>query len=541
MKLGIVDRFLLQMMLEEGKSTSEIANALGISSRMVQYLRKNPVPEEDREEKKIREFIERNPFLPPSKVASRLNVSLYKVYKVIKRLLDVPQQTEEDRRGLALAEELINRGEVARAARLITMITLMPQDHRILMKIPDELLPPSYVLSKFRYRLVNWGSNLGQLERELLDYLERLKEEGLLLYYYQGQILRLSILNMEAMFEEVLEFYRKHRKKIFRLPYGIRINLIAPIVEASVNLSHRGIYSHLLRYLEDRIKGDNFENGWHRSITRQVFFSALNHLGMFDRIHLLEESDNPVVRALYYLGAGLYEKVIRIEPSTDNRLYRFYLFLLKNMARLMLGWEEEPLSDFTDLMEFSPINRAYVSRYKILKYAREGNRDGAYREMEEVVSIMKEGIMRRVYTAILREDVSFLRSSPREVLLRYWLNRDVGRAVSYAGRFNMIFSLHEYAILKPPSSIRAYRYRVLRPVLPRPIGYWRDRWIEVGSRRIKLGRSAVDRAFLELLERGMLDRRSLPYNVLYGLRKKFFPLVEVSGEVVRLYGKVIQE
>ncbi len=540
MKLGIAERFLLKIMLDEGRSTSEIARALGISPRMVQYLKKNPIPAEDEEEKSIREFIERNPFFSPVEVASKLHVSLYKVYKVIKRLLDVPEQTEDDRRAIELARELIERGMVKDAAHLLSMVTLIPQDHGILMKIPDEYLPPQYMLSKFGYRLVNWGGDRGNLEEELRGYLEELKRKGLTLYYYQGQILWLSFLNMQSRFDEVVDFYRKHRRKIFRLPYGIRINLIAPIVEASVNLSSRNIYSYLLKYLEERIKADSFESGWHKAITRQVFFSALNHLGIFNRIHLLSENDNPAILALHYLGSGSYEKVIRVDASQSNRLYRFYVLLLRNIARLMLGWDEEPLSDFSDIIDSSPVLRSYVYRYRILKFAREGDLEKAYGAMEEVISLMKEGIIRRIYKSLLENDVSLLRSSPREVLLKYWFRQDIGRAVSYAGKFNMVFPIQEYALLKPPSSIRAYHYEVLKPVLPAPVAYWRGNRIEIGSRKITLGRSSVDNAFIKLVEKGVMDKNAVSYPVLYGMKKKFFPLVEVRGNNIRLYGRVIQ-
>jgi len=538
-KLDLADRYRIKLLLEEGKSTSEIARIMGVSQRTVQYVASRPVIQMDEEESKIKRFIERYPHYPPQKIARKLGVSLYKVYKVIKKFLDVPSQTEEDRKALELAKELLDKGRVEDAARLIHMITLLPKDHFILMKIPDDLLEPSYRLSKIRYKMFNWGIPFDEILRELEEFLSHLRKKGLLLYYYQGHILKFSILNYSGRFREVIDFYRKHRKKIMALPYGIRINLIAPVVEAAVSIADRGVYGPLMRFLYDRVKKDEFEAEWHRRITRQVYFSVLHLLGIYNRITMLDESDSPLVRALHLLGAGRYGDVAYMGETPSGKLYAFHMILLRNIARVMANLDEEPVDEeYLEVLQTNPLSKVYYHRYLALREIRNGNRDGAISHIEEILRNSREGVLSRVYRAILEGSSSSLRDTPREILLKYWLRQDIGRAVSYARKYGMVFPIHEYALFIPPSSIRAYRYDILLPVLAPPRFRVDGDFIQVGSRKIRMGRSSVDRIFRKLLKNGSVPRMNLDSRTVNALVKKYFPLVRAGKYDIRLVGIV---
>ncbi|GEM_PF-2558913 len=536
-KLDLADRYRIKLLFEEGRSTSEIARIMGVSQRTVQYVLSRPLVRMDEEEVSIKRFIEKHPHYSPQRIAQKLGVSLYRVYKVIKLFLDVPSQTEEDRKALRLAGELIEKGRVEDAARLIHMITLLPRDHAILMKIPDGLLEPSYRLSKIRYKMFNWGVPLEEIMEELEDFIGELRRKGLVLYYYQAHILKFSILNYNGRFEEVVDFYRKHRKRIMSLPYGIRINLIAPVVEASVSLSRKSLYVPLIRYLHERVKRDEFEVEWHRSITRQVYFSAMHLLGIYDGLSLLTGDDSPLVRALYLLGAGRYEEVAYMGEMPSGKLYILHMIIIRNMARVMAGLEEEPITgEYEELLNTNPVSYISYLHYMALKEVRNGDREKAFSYLREILKESKEGILYRIYRAIVESNPDVLMSTPREVLLRYWMKQDVGRAVSYALRRSMIFPLHEYALFRPPSSIRAYRYDVLLPVLPPPSFRVEGNVVCVGSRRIRVGRSRVDRAFMKLLRSGAISRLELDSRQVSALLRKYFPLVRLTKYEIRLFG-----
>jgi len=491
----------------------------------------------DEEEERIKRFLERHPHYSPQAVARRLGVSLYRVYKVIKKFLDVPSQTQEDRKALELAKELLDRGRVEEAARLIHMITLLPKDHAILMRIPDEMLEPSYRLSKIRFKMFNWGVPFDEIMKELEDFLDHLRRKKLLLYYYQGHILKFSILNYNGKFREVVEFFRKHRKKIMALPYGIRINLIAPVVEAAVSLSLRRVYGPLIKYLYERVVRDEFDAEWHRRVTRQVYFSALHLLGIYNRISMLEKGDNPLVRAVHLLGAGRYEDVAYMSDSPPGKLYVFHMATVKNIARIMAGLEEEPIDEeFMEILNTNPVSRVYYHRYLALREMRNGNRDGAMEHIREILRNSREGVVSRVYRALVEGNIGILKDTPREVLLKYWMRQDIGRSVSYARRYGMIFPLHEYALFRPPSSIRAYRYDILLPVLPPPRFRVDGNYVFVGSKRIRMGRSAVDNIFRRLLQSGTVPRMDLDSRSISALVKKYFPLVRVGRYDIKLVG-----
>ena len=537
MKLDLADRYRIRLLLDEGKSTAEVARIMGVSRRTVQYVASRPIIRMDEEEGKIKRYIERHPHHSPSTIARKLGVSLYRVYKVIRHFLDVPPQTEEDRKALELVRYLLDEGRVEDAARLLHMITLLPSDHWILMRIPDELLEPSYRLSKIRYKMFNWGVPFNEILEELEEYLHALRRKKLYLYYYQGHILKLSILNHYGRFHETVSFYRRYRKTIMGLPFGIRINLIAPVVEAAVSLSLRGVYGPLVRYLHELVVKDDFHAEWHRQVTRQVYFSSLHLLGIYDRVSLLEDGDNPLVRALHLLGSGRYEEVAYMGGTSSGKLYALYLSIIRNVARIMVGLEEEPIDEeYMKLLETNPVSRFHYLRYLALREARKGNRNGAMSYLRELLSGSKEGILFRVYRAIVEGDYGVLRDTPREVLLRYWMKQDMGRAVSYARRYSMIFPLHEYVLLRPPSSIRAYRYDVLLPVLPPPSFRVDGDCVWIGSRKIKMGRSMVDDAFRKLLKSGSMSRLELDSRTLSALLRKYFPLVRADRYHVKLVG-----
>ncbi len=536
-KLDLADRYRIKLLAEEGKSTSEIARIMGVSQRTVQYVLSRPLSRMDEEELAIKRFIERHPHYPPQRIAEKLGVSLYRVYKVIKRFLDVPSQTDEDRKALELAKELLDMGRVEDAARLIHMITLLPKDHSILMRIPDEMLEPSYRFSKIRYKMFNWGVPFDEILEELDEFLTRLRRKKLLLYYYQGHILKLSLLNYSSRFQEVIDFYRKHRRKIMSLPYGIRINLIAPVVEASVSVADRGVYAPLIKYLHERVSRDDFEAEWHRAVTRQVYFSALHLLGIYDKVSMLEKSDNALVRALHLLGAGRYEEVAYMGEAPSGKLYGFYMAIVKNMARIMASLEEEPIDEeYLELLETNPVSKVHYHRYLALREIRNGSRDGAMSHVEEILRHSREGVLSRVYRAILEGRTDNLRDTPREILLRYWMRQDIGRAVSYSLKYNMLFPLHEYVLFLPPSSIRAYRYDVLLPFLPVPRFRVQGGFVYVGSRKIRMGNSSVDNLFRELLGRGSLPRAGIGARYISELTRKYFPLVRVTRYDVHLFG-----
>ncbi len=536
--MDLADRYRIKLLLEEGKSTVEVAKMMGVSRRTVQYVASRPITRMDEVDERIKRYIERHPHHSPSTIARKLGVSLYRVYKVIRHFLDVPSQTEEDRKALELVRYLMDEGRIRDAARLLHMITLLPSDHWILMRIPDELLEPSYRLSKIRYKMFNWGVPFREILEELEDYLHTLRRKKLYLYYYQGHILKLSILNHYGRFQETVSFYRKHRKTIMSLPFGIRINLIAPVVEAAVSLSQRGVYGPLLRYLHELVIRDDFHAEWHRRVARQVYFSSLHLLGIYNRVSLLEDGDNPLVRALHLLGSGRYEEVAYMGETSSGKLYALHLAIIRNMARVMVGLEEEEIDEeYMELLKTNPMSRFHYLRYLALREARRDNRGGAMSYLRELLSISKEGILFRVYRAIVEEDYGVLRDTPREVLLRYWMKQDMGRAVSYARKYSMIFPLHEYVLLKPPSSIRAYRYDVLLPVLPPPVFRVDGDCVWVGSRKVKMGRSGVDDAFRRLLETGSVPRLELDSRQLSALLRKYFPLVRADRYHVRLVGR----
>jgi len=536
-KLDLADRYRIKLLLEEGRSTAEVARIMGVSQRTVQYVASRPIFQVDEEELKIKRFIERHPHYSPQRVAEKLGVSLYKVYKVIKKFLDVSAQTDEDRKALQLAKELLDMGRVEDAARLIHMITLLPKDHSILMRIPDNLLEPSYRLSKIRYKMFNWDVPFDEILKELEEYLDYLLKKKLFLYYYQGHILKFSILNYNGRFREVVEFYKKHRKKIMALPYGIRINLIAPIVEAAVSISKRGVYSPLIKYLYERVRKDDFDVEWHRRVTRQTYFSVLHLLGIYNRVYMLDERDNPLVRALHLLGAGRYEEVAYMGEIPSGKLYAFHMILFKNIARIMVNMEEEPIDEeYMGILYTNPVSRINYHRYLALKEVRRGNTDGARVHLREIIRNSREGVFSRVYRALLNGDYKSLKETPREILLKYWMKQDIGRAVSYALKFGMVFPLHEYALFLPPASIRAYKYDILLPVLSPPRFRVEGEFVYVGSRRIRMGRSAVDKVFKDLLNHGKIPRMNLDSRIVASLLKKYFPLVRTNKYDVILVG-----
>ncbi len=479
-------------------------------------------------------------------ISRKLRCGKSRIYKLIERKFIVSEKTEEDVENLKYAERLVSLGRYEEAVGILSRTNLYPHEQSILLKIPDNYLTPDLKLAKISYKLRTNAEPLKEIEKEIDTFTTHMLILGKLLYFYMAMIVQLSIWNLQGKLERTIGFYKSHRKRIKRLVNVVSLNILGAVLDASTMAGEKSVYREIMTFIRRRLKSGSYRPGYEVKLARKILFSGYMHIGDFRFYREIKPNyDDKVVYAYHLLGVGKYRELIRKDLRTYSPLMNFYITIAQAYAMVVEGFVESAQTivenQYNSLKVITPHVELIYNMFMAFLSMYRNDEETANMYLSKIISQPSRSINHRIAYAIVSKRTDKLRNTPRENLLKYFMKGDYANVMKLYRKFNMHFPCVFYAVMLKKRSLKFQKYHEISKYVPYKValkvyGKGKNRFVQIGSRKLVLGTSKTDRAFLELLYGKYVKFNTKLLNLL---RRKFGDgLFVVENGVIKLNANV---
>ncbi|MEO0197532.1 MAG: hypothetical protein ABIL78_06445 [candidate division WOR-3 bacterium] len=455
MSLSLYKKFLIYKELKNNNA-QYVLEVFGLSKGALYKIKREGFISIKPREKLVLDYVQREPTKSIIEISKELNLSKSFIYRVLKKYNIFV--FKNSKRYLDIINFLASINDIENLRKFIVYYNLYNLEPEFILNLKE--IPLELKIFKFEYLLKNF--KLREIEEEIDDYLNELKNEGKLLIYYRTLALKFDVLILKKDYSKIIELYDKKIEKL--ISFSIRARLLGRIANA---YSLVGTYKDsiiTLRKLKKAYK--KLSNKEKQEILEYVFVVYYN-IGNYKLAY--KNARTTLAKVMFAFALGKYNNVINMDFKNLSKHGQFIVNYAKALSYLFLGKPNEAIStmsfayenmdikEIEDLLEFYYI---FLTIYH--KFLRTGL-DKSY--FEELKKILKEKIDPHFY-AIVTGDTSKLIKTPKSLLIKYWIKGRINRAIEISKKFGVKTLLYLLVLFQPKFYSKTKKYRILGEFLP---------------------------------------------------------------------------
>ncbi len=435
-KRDIIRKFRIYLLHKLGYTKEEIMKLLSVSNRAVMNaLSPQLIP---KAYKDIKRYFENNPASTVYEASKSLNLSLGYISQVYSIMFPKHDVDALDIQGIEIAKEFMKIKEYRIASEILEIVNI-PFDERYLLKrIPEDILPPSLKLLKFDYIFRTYGDVKGYI-----DKLEKfISDNDIPLYRYSALYMLLNAYMLIRDIRKSDEIINEMLKVYSRLPSEIMLNFSALAGKFAFLVGNRGLYMRILMRVRKGVNVYKSKKTLRKKVLMDLLISDGRFIEASDMIsrYMYNKPEFRVLISYVLLNLGRFRELLKFSSDLENPIYRYYVEMNRNFARLFLGYRNIAVSSARRLhLEMGTIEHTAVVFYKFMALYHAMLKDRI--RTLEYLGLMESDISfhGRISKALINYDASVLSDFRREKLLNLLMNRKFSKGKSLATRFGMHF------------------------------------------------------------------------------------------------------
>ncbi len=450
MALDIYKKFLIYKEIFEGEKISLIAKKYNVSRDTVYKIKSEGFFTIKDEQKVVLDYIEKEPFGSIVEISKKLNLDEIFIYRTLKKFNVITFKQLDN-----IEVEIIN-------------FLLKQKNYRILneflyynnVEFEPEIIDFSNLETEFTYleylKIYHKVSKRIDVLKELEKFLQELKFKGMIFTYLKALVSKIDILILKNDLKEVVDIIEKiDLDKLISISlkarfYNSYLNVLSRIEEFSKSIlamkKLEALYKKLPLYQKDNI----------RDFICASYYNWGNH-----KKAIKFSSDYSIVHAYVLYALGKYSDVINYKCNFNDPHTNYLLTSIKAFSYLFLNKPQIALETMISAYNIEDIVfEDYLERYYtfVITYHKYFGNEIYLKYFQEYKERLSEKVDRHFY-AIVSGNSSILKDTPKDKLIKYYLEGKLSNALYLAKKYGMKTILNFLLLFHPKSYDRLKKYK----------------------------------------------------------------------------------
>lgn len=530
--MNFYKRFLVYKSLKEGKDINYISKAHNVSRETIYKIKKQGFIKIRAKELKVLEYVEKNPFKSINQISNELNLSKIFIYRTLKKY-NIFVFKDASKNDLAIIDFLIQKNDIDNLIKFVYYHHIIIPYSSIakLKNIPLEL-----EIFKIEYEIEKMTKKLDDLLLEIDEYLNKLKQKNHMLWYYYALVSKFSIFIFKNEYSKIISYYDEKFDKLLSLT--IRARFYNSLLNAYTFIDARMALNIVKKQKKIYKKLSSAQK---REVSKfiQAFYY---NIGDFKKSYKLSKKGS-LINILSAYAMGKYQEVIESEYVLNSKLENFTINYAKALSYLLLSDTNKAMitmiSAYKDIEKKFIPNAVELYYIFLIVYHRFLNTKQDLEIFEELKSILGNNINKH-FCAIVTGDISQLGKSPRDLVIKYWINGRINRAIELASKFEIKTIIYLLLLFQPKSLSKIRKYKILKDFLKFAkkesikVFFLRKRpYFIIKNKKHYLRTKGIHLTLIELFYKHSLPVWKLSKNELKILKYRLkIPIFENKGEIV---------
>jgi len=448
-------RFLIYKAILKGISPDILSRKFNISRNVVYRIKKEGFIRIKEKEKLVLDYFQKNPFSNVDEISKNLNFSKSFVYRTLKKY-NIFTFKQPSKKILKILEFLIEKNDSENLKNLINYYNIDFDNEILNLKIENYPLEIKYIELSQK---LNSGIDISH---QLDSYLNELKEKELNFTYLKALIVKFDVLILKKQYKEIVEIFENLKK-------------IDNIICLSLKAKFYNSYLNALSLKEEFEKGFTIQKKLKKIYNKLTKKERLNlerfisvfyyNYGNYKKAFELSKN-HPLLRTLCLYQMGEYSKVINSNYNISGFEKFIYIYVI-SLSLLFIGESIKSIETFTKAYDIEEIKfEDIIELYYVFMtiYYKFIGDDNYIEFFKEIVKLIGNKMDKHFY-AIVSKDISNLKNSPKDKLIKYYFNGRINKAVEISERYGIKTILNLLILFHPKNYIKLKKYKQLEEFL----------------------------------------------------------------------------
>lgn len=439
----------------KGISPIIISEKFNISRNVIYRIKKEGFLRIKEKEKLVLNYFQKNPFSSVNEISKNLNFSKSFVYRTLKKY-NIFIFKQPNKKIHKIINFLVERNDFENLKNFIYYYNIDFDSEILNYKIENFPLEIKYIeLSK----KLNEGFDISY---ELENYLNELKQKELNFTYLKSLIVKFDVLILKKKYKEIIEIFESLKK-------------IDDIICLSLKAKFYNSYLNALSLEEEFEKGfsilKKIKSVYNKlpkkeKLNVERFISAFYYnYGNYEKAYEFSKN-HPLLRILCLYQKGEYLKVINSSYNIFGFEKFLYIYAI-SLSLLFMGELARSIETFIkaydiEKIKFEDIIELYYV-FMTIYYKFIGD-DNYIEFFKELVKLMGSRADKHFY-AIVSKDISNLKNSPKDKLIKYYFKGRINKAVEISKRYGMRTILNLLILFHPKNYVKLKKYKQIQEFL----------------------------------------------------------------------------